>query len=318
VGRRASLWGAVVAIVPDLDGLVGLLFHPTRQLFIHRGFSHSIFFALLLSPLLGMAIARWNRNQRIAWYHWSVLVLLVISSHIILDFFNTYGTGILYPISNHRFGYDSMAIIDILLLIPLIAALFTLFLNTSSTKIRRLVAFGAIAYTFLYIGFSIINKNHIERVAIAELSDREIEYDRLRTAPLPLTNFLWLVLAEDSSGYHVGYLSNFDSGGIEFRYLPRREYLLDTLIDNHYVSELIRFTEGFYTISNQDVNNEGVWLYDLRYGSLAFAEWEDWYVFSFLLKYDEEGVMVSRTHPDRSFNYNNTVNYFRRVFSQAG
>ena len=51
VGNKAMLWGAIAGTIPDLDVIVGKFFQPITALEMHRGFSHSIIFALLFSPV---------------------------------------------------------------------------------------------------------------------------------------------------------------------------------------------------------------------------------------------------------------------------
>lgn len=56
VGNRAMLWGAVGGTIPDLDVIFGGLMDPLTELATHRGFSHSILFAVLGAFLFGWII----------------------------------------------------------------------------------------------------------------------------------------------------------------------------------------------------------------------------------------------------------------------
>lgn len=56
VGNRAMLWGAVGGTIPDLDVIFGGLMDPLTELTAHRGFSHSILFAVLGAFLCGWMI----------------------------------------------------------------------------------------------------------------------------------------------------------------------------------------------------------------------------------------------------------------------
>ena len=49
-GNKALFWGALAGSIPDFDVAITPLVEPTKSLFIHRGFTHSILFALLLAP----------------------------------------------------------------------------------------------------------------------------------------------------------------------------------------------------------------------------------------------------------------------------
>ena len=48
VGNRAMLWGAIGGTIPDLDIILGPFISEVDALAIHRGFSHSIVFSILL------------------------------------------------------------------------------------------------------------------------------------------------------------------------------------------------------------------------------------------------------------------------------
>ena len=52
IGKKAMLWGAIANNIPDIDVITSLYMNQADSLLAHRGFTHSILFALLLSPLL--------------------------------------------------------------------------------------------------------------------------------------------------------------------------------------------------------------------------------------------------------------------------
>lgn len=105
-GRQKVSWRLLVAasalsILPDADAIGYYLGIPYSHLMGHRGFSHSVFFALLVG-LLGMALAGRLRAGRT-----TAFVVLFIStvSHGILDAMTSGGLGIAFlsPFSNQRF-----------------------------------------------------------------------------------------------------------------------------------------------------------------------------------------------------------------------
>jgi inner membrane protein len=53
VGNKAILWGAIAGTIPDLDVLLRYFTDEISATQMHRGFSHSIVFAVLIAPLLG-------------------------------------------------------------------------------------------------------------------------------------------------------------------------------------------------------------------------------------------------------------------------
>lgn len=59
VGNRAMVWGAIAGTIPDLDILANLFMHPIEALAVHRGISHSVFFAVLFPWLIGWMTHRY-------------------------------------------------------------------------------------------------------------------------------------------------------------------------------------------------------------------------------------------------------------------
>jgi len=102
IPRGALLAGMVAAVAPDADGIAFKLGMAYGGLAGHRGFTHTLLFALLLG-LAGYALApRWHM-RRWAGYAWIALCTL---SHPLLDMMTNAGAGIvlLWPLdSAHHF-----------------------------------------------------------------------------------------------------------------------------------------------------------------------------------------------------------------------
>ncbi|MFP4556695.1 MAG: metal-dependent hydrolase [Bacteroidales bacterium] len=310
VGNKALFWGAIAGSLPDFDSILTPFFEPVQALFFHRGFSHSILFAIIAAPILGWIISKIHKDQHFR--QWTMLSLISILTHSLLDILNTYGTATLSPFSQARLSFDAIGIIDVFLMVPIVVLMILLIKKPKYSRGRQLLSFTILGYAFLFITFAIINKFHIENRAKEQLANLNIEYSRLKTSPLPVTNFLWLVIAEDSAGYHFGYIGNFDKHNTEFNYVRRNAELLKELNNNEKITQLVRFTDGYYTVNRKKDNS--LWLYDLRYGSMAFNDEQDWYVFSFQIIKDDSKITVSRAHPNREFSINNLAEYWERVF----
>lgn len=61
-GNRAMMWGAVAGTIPDLDVLSNLFVDDIQALAIHRGFSHSIVFAIITAPIFGWLVYRFYQS----------------------------------------------------------------------------------------------------------------------------------------------------------------------------------------------------------------------------------------------------------------
>ena len=100
---RVVLWAIACAIVPDLDVFAHWFGVPWGSMLGHRGFTHSVLFALLLGP-----IAAWlgfRRAPRMEFWLLAAAFSAATLSHPVLDAFTNGGSGIpfLWPFDNTRY-----------------------------------------------------------------------------------------------------------------------------------------------------------------------------------------------------------------------
>ncbi len=101
ISNRLLAAGVVAAIIPDLDVLAFRLGVPYAAEFGHRGFSHSLVFALIIA-IVGASLARsllCTPKQAFGF------LFIATASHGILDAFTNGGLGVafLWPFSGERF-----------------------------------------------------------------------------------------------------------------------------------------------------------------------------------------------------------------------
>ncbi|MGB1041447.1 MAG: metal-dependent hydrolase [Flavobacteriales bacterium] len=58
IGNKAMLWGAIAGTIPDLDVYIKLFADPITATELHRGISHSLFFSLLMAPILAWCVRK--------------------------------------------------------------------------------------------------------------------------------------------------------------------------------------------------------------------------------------------------------------------
>lgn len=310
-GNKAILWGAVGGIIPDLDVLITPFFSEVEGLFVHRGFSHSLLFAFILAPLLGLLINRIHRKKmNITKFEWMKLVFLAAFTHPILDYLTTYGTGAFLPFSGYRVEFSTVAIVDVFYTLPLLLVLIVImFLNRTSLLRRRLII-GIMLLTSIYLLATIGNKIYMNNVFKDAFANQNIEYKRFKTSPLPLSNFLWMGLAETERGYYMGLHSNFDTEKpSEFQYIPRNEELLDEYLHDEELQKLIRFSKGYYHV-NQDKN--GLYLADLRFGKMGISNDAD-YVFKFYIENTEGKLTIEQSTESRKFDGSDFSAFILRI-----
>lgn len=99
---RGLLWtGVIISILPDLDVLAFRLGVPYANAFGHRGFSHSLLFALLVSLTGALACRLFRTTFCRAW----LFLFVIAASHGLLDALTNGGLGIafLWPWSDQRY-----------------------------------------------------------------------------------------------------------------------------------------------------------------------------------------------------------------------
>ncbi|THU31149.1 metal-dependent hydrolase [Niastella caeni] len=262
-GRRALLMGAVAQSLPDIDFVASFWMSPTRDLIAHRGITHSLLFVLLVTPLLAWLADRWRRPHNITFSTWLWFFAVELLTHLTLDSFNAYGTGLLEPFSRRRYAMHAMFVADPLFtIVPTIVAIALLFMK-SDYKRRRWTVF-AIGWCFFYLAIDVFNKAIVEGAVKRVTKQHNIEYRRYFITPTPLNNLLWYVVLEDDKGYHIGYRSVFDTkSNIDFAYFKRNDSLLNPVKDLEELKDLFIFSQGFYTIEKED----NVLVFnDLRFG----------------------------------------------------
>jgi inner membrane protein len=103
VSGRLLVAGIIGSILPDADVIGFRLGIPYGHVMGHRGFSHSIVFALAIG-LIAMFMARRLRSGRTAAF---IFVFITTASHALLDALTSGGLGVALsaPFSNERFFF---------------------------------------------------------------------------------------------------------------------------------------------------------------------------------------------------------------------
>lgn len=280
VGNKAVLWGAVGGLFPDLDVLASPFLSDVQRLTFHRGFSHSLLFAVLVAPLLGWCLARLHRRAAASWRDWSWLMFWAVMTHPLLDAFTNYGTQLFQPFSNVRVAFNTIFIVDPFYTLPLlVSVLVVLFLRRSSDK-RRIVNYLGLGLSSLYLAFTAVNKLHINAVFTSALEAEDIPYQRYFTNPTPFNNLLWRGVAETDEGFWEGLYSLLDGHWrITFRFIPKNHHLIRTIGHHHELDDLIWASQGYFCLSRKDGY---LYFHDLRFGRTDLGlENDGEYIFSY-------------------------------------
>lgn len=267
VGKKAMLWGIVAHSIPDIDVIAAAWLSNTQDLLAHRGFTHSILFVLIFSPIFAFFANRWHKPYNISFLKWTAFFLVAIGGHIFIDAFNNYGTGWFEPFSHYRVSFNAVYVFDPLVSIWSVIALFVLLITKKGNKIRSTFWKFGLVLTSLYLFYASINKLIIDKSFRNELKLNHISYNKYFTTPAPLQNWLWFVVAGDEKGYYVGYKSVFHPAKVdELTYFPKNDSLLNNYSADVDIINLKRFSQGFYTASYY---TDTLVFNDLRFGQEA-------------------------------------------------
>jgi inner membrane protein len=201
LGRSAIVIGGLGGLLPDLD-LVSSAGGPWTSLVHHRGMTHSLLFAPVVAWPLALLSHRWTHKRvstpfkgdlrpngaradapahplpRAAQAGVNVHAQLwfwALVTHPLLDLFTTYGTQLLWPLTDRRFSVDGVSIIDPVYSLPLLAAVVVAW--RAGERARRAVraARMALAFTTAYLLAGWVVGSSIEQRALVHWEAEDLE-----------------------------------------------------------------------------------------------------------------------------------------------
>ncbi len=313
VGKKAMLWGALAQSVPDIDFIASFWMDTPSSLLAHRGFTHSLLFALLITPFMALLAERWHRPHNISFSRWALFFGSVIFAHLFLDAFNNYGVGWFEPFGQQRISFNAIYVADPFFSIgPGLACVILVFLRKKDLKRRFWWQFGLVTAA-LYLFYCTANKIKTDTDVRALLAKQKIAYTRYFSTPAPLQNWLWYVVAGDDHGYRVGFRSVFDRGdSIRFEYFPRNDSLLTPVHDHESVQRLIRFSQQFYTVEQW---SDTLVLNDLRFGQIiGWQNPREKFVFHFFLEHPDDNRLVVQRGRFAKWDWGVAKGLMRRIY----
>ena len=147
--RIATGIGFVAGIAADADILIQSEQDPLLNIEFHRHFSHSLFFvpfgALIVAMVLWFLLRR-----RLSFARLYFFTLLGYCLSGVLDAFTSYGTHLLWPLSNERVAWSIISVIDpIFTLILLVAAIIAFKKKQPTSCLSGIISSGYLSYTRL-------------------------------------------------------------------------------------------------------------------------------------------------------------------------
>jgi inner membrane protein len=308
--RRTLIWGAVAGSIPDLDAIVQPFISMENSMLFHRGISHSLLLWALCSPLLALIINRIHKGDRRSYFRWLKISVAAWLSHIVLDLFNTYGTGIFEPFSHVRVSYDAVNVFDWFYLIPILTmTAFCVFYLKNHVK-KVLLASAILVFSAIYITVSVLFKISVENTAEKQCVKQGIHATRIISSPLPLSNLAWKVVVKTAGGYYAGTYYGFWKTWTVFQYIPENALLENELIAYDNFRKLKQFTKNCYALEQKDGQ---IFMTDLRFTSLETQT----SALCFPLIIRENSLEIGRTVLNRRISFDNIKELCEKLKSKS-
>lgn len=312
LGKRAMLVGAVAQSVPDVDFVSTFWLHDAGDIIGHRGFTHSIVFAILAISLLSWLASILFRRRGLTWKEWVMVIGINMATHLFIDAFNAYGIGWLEPFSHKRFSFHILFVADPFFSIWPFIGFIGLLLFRNSYKKRKWWWRMGIGLSVIYLISACINKVIVVSDVKKSLVSQGIATDNYIVTPTPFNSWLWFVAAKDKAGYYISYRSVFDSKpDMAFTYFPQNDSLQKAVRNQKELGNMIRFANHFYTLERK---TDTIQINVLRFGQIV-----GWYdpkeSFTFYYYFDHPGSneVVAQRGRFKRWNRETILSLWRRI-----
>ncbi len=272
VGNKALLWGGIAGTIPDLDVLFIALFGDGAidEIVIHRGFSHSIVFALMMAPILGWLVNWLYRiKNEASFQQWTVLFFWAIFTHPLLDSLTTYGTQLFLPFSDYRVSIATVFVVDLFYTLPFLLSVIALSFVNRTNGLRKKLNYLGLGLSSAYLLIGLLNKFLVTDVFEKDLQTEQEKKELVFVGTTPLNIALWYGVAETDSAFHIGYYSFFDgSKDVSWVGFQKNHHLISDIENEYGVDRLIWFSDQLFVVSEagQDTLN----FYTLKFGRSKF------------------------------------------------
>ncbi|MFZ1702821.1 MAG: metal-dependent hydrolase [Saprospiraceae bacterium] len=311
IGKK-SLWiGAFAGTIPDLDVFLAPFFHKVAFLSIHRGFSHSMFLAVLLSVVLGSIFYRYYQKKQPP-RKWMLAFFLALFTHSLLDVCTTFGTRLLSPFSNLLFSTNNIHVFEPIYTLILLGGIIYLGAKNHSKEKRQKILFVTLFLSILYLSWTFVSKSIAQQHFETDLQKQGIFYDRLMLSPTPLNSFLWHGIIKTEHGYYFGTYSLFDKRKwIHFYYEKSDNEIINMVNKNKLINTFLNYTQDFPLIRLDSMGNVNI--FAVKYGPVNYLGKPEFiYPLSFYQnKLEDEFIKIDV--PDKQIG---PVKSFRELFKR--
>ncbi|MBX3615751.1 metal-dependent hydrolase [Nitrosomonas sp.] len=288
--RLAAGIGFIAGIAADADILIQSENDPLLNIEFHRHFTHSLLFVPLGALLVALVLWPFLR-KRLAFARLYLFAFLGYCLSGVLDAFTSYGTHLLWPISDARIALNIISVLDpVFTMILLIAAVFAFKKHTyTAARIGLLLAAA-------YLSFGWLQLQRAETVARTLIAERGHQAEQLLVKPTLANLVLWRSIYEFEGRFHVdairvGLFSDphvYPGESVEKFVLERDlKRLPASSVLAQDIARFSHFSAGFLAIRPQQPDV----LVDVRYSNLPTTTTPLW------------GIEINPEQPDQHAKY---------------
>lgn len=246
---------------------------------------------------------------------WALVFYLAIGTHPLLDSCTAYGTQLFQPFSDYRVAWNNISVVDPLYTLPFLLFLIMAGRQRRGNRMRSFYNWAGLGVSSLYLAFTFVNKQEVNRVFESSLEREGYRYERYMTSPTIFNNILWQGLAEGDTAYYHGFYSLLDDSAavLDFNIFPKNHELLAGHETDREVAILRWFSKDYYNVLKRE--DGSLQLNDLRFGLIKdkYERPED-YIFRFNLRVDSTGEMrAKQTREGAAFDGETFKEFFKRI-----
>lgn len=284
--RKALLWGAGIAVLPDLD-----IFIPydndLDSMTFHRSWTHSWLVHTLAAPIMAMLLQRFDKTFSLS--TWWLLIWLVLVTHAGLDALTVYGTQLFWPFTPPPVSGGSVFIIDPIYSAALLAGFIAVLLWPERRRSDKIMRYG-FAFSCVYLLWGFGAQHWIAAQTERALAKQNIQYENMQVSATAFNTLLWRMIVVGDDYYYEGFRSLFDDGQkITFRRYNRGGELIEQTRALPAFQRIDWFTNGLFKLEKQE---KQIVATDLRMGM------EPAYFFRFSLA-DDDGRELRPATPNQ-------------------
>jgi len=203
----ASVLGALSGMASDLDVLIASNTDPLLALEYHRQFTHSLFFipvgGFLCALFFSVIFRRWLRNAELGFKQLLIFCTLGYATHGLLDACTTYGTQLLWPLSDVRVAWNTVSIIDPLYTLPLLLLVILAILKRKKSVLSKRLSLCALCWVLVYTAMGIMQRERVETAALKIAEMRGHAPLTVESKPSFANILVWKVVYRTESRFYV-------------------------------------------------------------------------------------------------------------------